>query len=93
MCSYSIKEIYVIEPNVALNYRNMWLSFSGMVALKVRTGGSKSPGIIREKMMITYHHMKSSFTVKLLIRFICLFLRVVFPVVIRRILSHFFRDF
>ena len=46
MRSYSIKEIYVIEPNVALNYRNMWLSFSGMVALKVRTGGSKSPGII-----------------------------------------------
>ena len=32
---------------MALNYRNMWLSFSGMVALKVRTGGSKSPGIIR----------------------------------------------
>lgn len=46
MCSYSIKEIYVIEPKVALNYRNMWLSFSGMVALKVRTGGSRSPGII-----------------------------------------------
>ena len=46
MCSYSIKEIYVIEPKVALNYRNMRLSFSGMVALKVRTGGSKSPGII-----------------------------------------------
>ena len=46
MCPYSIKEIYVIEPKVALNYRNMWLSFSGMVALKVRTGGSKSPGII-----------------------------------------------
>ena len=42
-----IKEIYVIEPNkVALNYRNIWLSFSGMVAPKVRTGGSKSPGII-----------------------------------------------
>ena len=37
----------VIELNVALNYRNMWLSFSGMVALKVRTGGSKSPGIIK----------------------------------------------
>ena len=37
-----------MEPNkVALNYRNIWLSFSGMVALKVRTGGSKSPGIIR----------------------------------------------
>ena len=46
MCSYSIKEIYVIEPKVALNYRNMRLSFSGMVALKVRTGGSKNPGII-----------------------------------------------
>lgn len=46
MCAYSIKEIYVIEPNVALNYRNMWLLFSGMAALKVRTGGSKSPGII-----------------------------------------------
>lgn len=47
MCIYSIKEIYVIEPNkVALNYRNIWLSFSGMVALKVRTGGSKSTGII-----------------------------------------------
>ena len=33
---------------MALNYRNIWLSFSGMVALKVRTGGSKSPGIINE---------------------------------------------
>ena len=48
MCSYSIKEIYVIEPNVALNYWNMWLLFSGMAALKVRTGGSKSPGIITQ---------------------------------------------
>ena len=48
VCTYSIKEIYVIERlNVALNYRNMWLSFSGMVAPKVRTGGSESPGIIR----------------------------------------------
>ena len=47
MCICSIKEIYVIEPNkVALNDRNIRLSFSGMVALKVRTGGSKSPGII-----------------------------------------------
>ena len=35
---------------MALNYRNMWLSFSGMVALKVRTGGSKSPGIIRTRI-------------------------------------------
>ena len=41
MCSYSIKEINIINPNVTLNYRNMWLSFSGMVALKVRTGGSR----------------------------------------------------
>ena len=32
---------------MALNYRNMWLPFSGMVALKVRTGGSKSTGIIK----------------------------------------------
>lgn len=48
MCIYSIKEIYVIEPNkAALNYRNIWRSFSGMVALKVRTGGSEIPGIIR----------------------------------------------
>ena len=33
---------------MALNYRNIWLSFSGMVALKVRTGGSESPGIIKK---------------------------------------------
>ena len=33
---------------MALNYRNMWLSFSGMVAPKVRTGGSESSGIITE---------------------------------------------
>ena len=31
---------------MALNYRNLWLPFSGTVALKVRTGGSMSPGII-----------------------------------------------
>ena len=49
VCINSIKEIYVIERlNVALNYRNMWLSFSGMVAPKVRTGGSESSGIIRK---------------------------------------------
>ena len=47
VCSYSIKEIYVIELlNVALNYRYTWLSISGKVAPKVRTGGSESPGII-----------------------------------------------
>ncbi|MGN8946690.1 hypothetical protein ACTNEF_16745, partial [Bariatricus sp. HCP28S3_E4] len=34
---------------MALNYRNMWLRFSGTVALKVRTGGSKSTGIITVK--------------------------------------------
>lgn len=50
VCINSIKEIYVIERlNVALNYRNMWLSFSGMVAPKVRTGGSESSGIINKK--------------------------------------------
>jgi len=49
VCIYSIKEIYVIEPNkAALNYRNIWRSFSGMVALKVRTGGSEIPGIINK---------------------------------------------
>ena len=37
---------------MALNYRNIWLPFSGMVALKVRTGGSESPGIIRAKLPI-----------------------------------------
>lgn len=43
-----------MEPNkVALNYRNIWLSFSGMVALKVRTGGSKSPGIINYGFAMT----------------------------------------
>ena len=57
MCSYSIKEIYVIEPKVALNYRNMWLSFSGMVALKVRTGGSKSPGIIKSLGRLWRHRI------------------------------------
>ena len=31
---------------MALKLRNQWLSFSGMVALKVRTGGSEEPGII-----------------------------------------------
>ncbi|MEQ2573419.1 hypothetical protein, partial [Gallintestinimicrobium propionicum] len=37
------------EPNkAALNYRNIWRSFSGMVALKVRTGGSEIPGIIKQ---------------------------------------------
>ena len=53
MCIYSIKEIYVIEPNkAALNYRNIWRSFSGTVALKVRAGGSEIPGIIRQKIAL-----------------------------------------
>ena len=37
---------------MALNYRNIWLSFSGQVALKVRTGGSESPGIIKMKVKL-----------------------------------------
>lgn len=36
---------------MALNYRNMWLSFSGMVAPKVRTGGSESSGIITNQSL------------------------------------------
>ena len=32
---------------MALNYRNMWLSSAGMVAPKVRTGGSKVAGGIK----------------------------------------------
>lgn len=56
VCINSIKEIYVIERlNVALNYRNMWLSFSGMVAPKVRTGGSESSGIISQNCH-SYHN-------------------------------------
>ena len=43
---------------MALNYRNIWLPFSGMVALKVRTGGSKSPGIIIW-LIITYDTNKA----------------------------------
>ena len=31
---------------MALKLRNQWLSFSGMVALKVRTGGSVWAGVI-----------------------------------------------
>ena len=42
---------------MALNYRNIWLSFSGMVALKVRTGGSKSPGIIRDGFLLLYKRL------------------------------------
>jgi len=57
VCINSIKEIYVIERlNVALNYRNMWLSFSGMVAPKVRTGGSESSGIINNIIDINYYN-------------------------------------
>lgn len=53
-----------MEPNkVALNYRNIWLSFSGMVALKVRTGGSKSPGIITLCVRIVGSERKKVFVV------------------------------
>ena len=39
---------------MALNYRNAWLSFSGMAALKIRTGGSKNPGIISLRNRLFY---------------------------------------
>ena len=42
---------------MALNYRNIWLSFSGMVALKVRTGGSESPGIISHERKLLVHSL------------------------------------
>ena len=35
---------------MALKLRNQWLSFSGMVALKVRTGGSIWTGIITNRL-------------------------------------------
>ena len=38
---------------MALKLRNQWLSFSGMVALKVRTGGSVGAGIITPIMSET----------------------------------------
>ena len=60
VCINSIKEIYVIERlNVALNYRNRRLSFSGMVAPKVRTGGSESSGIIKLYRITKKHYDKA----------------------------------
>ena len=38
---------------MALNYRNMWLSSAGMVAPKVRTGGSKVAGGIKQVCAFT----------------------------------------
>ena len=35
---------------MALKLRNQWLPFSGMVALKVRTGGSEEPGITKDSV-------------------------------------------
>ena len=46
---------------MALNYRNIWLSFSGMVALKVRTGGSESPGIINWQAFNDYAFQNAEF--------------------------------
>ena len=43
---------------MALNYRNMWLSFSGMAAPKVRTGGSESPGIITHERGDTFVYLR-----------------------------------
>ena len=64
VCINSIKEIYVIERlNVALNYRNMWLSFSGMVAPKVRTGGSESSGIIMNFYLLSTEWSKNLFPI------------------------------
>ena len=60
-----------MEPNkVALNYRNIWLSFSGMVALKVRTGGSKSPGIISQNIL---SHTRSKLFYAIFLQIIILF--------------------
>ena len=39
---------------MALKLRNQWLSFSGMVALKVRTGGSVWAGVITGDVPVTY---------------------------------------
>lgn len=71
VCINSIKEIYVIERlNVALNYRNMWLSFSGMVAPKVRTGGSESSGIISSIIVISLMFHKLLPTIFFLVFFL-----------------------
>lgn len=48
---------------MALNYRNIWLSFSGMVALKVRTGGSENPGIINQETLIPAELLHSNLIV------------------------------
>lgn len=55
---------------MALNYRNMWLSFSGMVALKIRTGGSKGPGIIKYCYSDSYYENNVSLSDCVRVRFI-----------------------
>jgi len=49
----------------------MWLSFSGMVVLKVRTGGSKSPGIIKNMKKIMQELKKRRLHKKVLAKNIC----------------------
>ena len=43
----------IILPDIILiqNHLFNWLSQHGMVALRIRTGGSKKPGIIKKKNM------------------------------------------
>lgn len=49
--------MYVIEqPRVALTYRNIWFSFSGMVALEVRTGGSKYSGSVVKTQIQSFYN-------------------------------------
>lgn len=54
---------------MALNYRNIWFSFSGMVALKVRTGGSESPGIIRAEISYFLNFLSSEQREAVILRF------------------------
>jgi hypothetical protein len=42
------KDYLIKSSKVALKLRSQWISFSGMVALKVRTGGSEWSGIINQ---------------------------------------------
>ena len=50
---------------MALNYRYTWLSISGKVAPKVRTGGSESPGIIKNGMPRVFRESKINLNITL----------------------------
>ena len=58
MFSYNIKEIYVIKLEIALNCRNIWFPFLGIVSLKVRADGSKSHGIIKNIVGVLFYGEK-----------------------------------